>query len=486
MSDYGDNEASVPGQTGFVGYLPVILLQRKWLVIVPFVICALAGLVTAFALTPVYRASATLLVESQQLPSGLVGAGNSDVIEKRISKIRQQVLSRPDLVELIRKNDLYRQEATAAPMASVLDVMRSATTITPVASEFTRDTGNGSNTVAFNLTFDYPDRAKAAVVAKDFVDRLVKLDASQTAEQAAGTVAFLEEEAKGLTGQISQLEGQIESIKAANGITLSGTGAMMLGGGAGYGAEIASLTRENNTLRAQLSSLNNASQTDPAIVAAEAQLANARAIYSESHPDVRLAELRLAQARRLAGRNTATAASAGAIQSQIAANESMISALNGAKARDESRASSMMAAQSRAPLVTEQIGQLQSRADQLRTSYQTVANNLMNARASVRMDNEKKGERLSVIDPPQVADGPLWPNRPLIIGGSLLAGLILGLVFAMVVEFLRRPIRGVGAVERITGAVPLVVVPTLGSTAANVRRSGIFSFLRNNRSAHTA
>ncbi|RYD24631.1 MAG: lipopolysaccharide biosynthesis protein, partial [Lysobacteraceae bacterium] len=89
--------------SNFIGSLPVILWERRWLIIVPFVLLSIAGIAAAFLLPRSYRSSATLLVESQNLPTDGTGSGPGDtVIDRRMAKIRQQILSRPDLVGLIQ------------------------------------------------------------------------------------------------------------------------------------------------------------------------------------------------------------------------------------------------------------------------------------------------------------------------------------------------------------------------------------------------
>ena len=90
--------------------------------------------------------------------------------------------------------------------------------------------------------------------------------------------------------------------------------------------------------------------------------------------------------------------------------------------------------------------------------------NLINARGSAKLSEQQKGERLTVIDPPVIADRPTWPNRPLVMLGGLAAGAVLGLGLAILVELLLQPIRGVNALTELFGAPPLVIVPTLKVT----------------------
>ena len=172
----------------------------------------------------------------RELPAQLVGEkAFSSVIDKRIAKIRQQVLSRPDLVELIENNNLYGDERQKKPLSTLIQRMRDATTISAVSADIGAGGGDGgSNTIAFSLTFQYPDPQRAQIVAQDFVERLIKLDAGQSSQQAASAVQYLQDQADGLSTQISAIESQISGLKAANGSALSSAGMMMMPGGGGW------------------------------------------------------------------------------------------------------------------------------------------------------------------------------------------------------------------------------------------------------------
>lgn len=451
------------GGDNFIAHIPQILWQRRWWIIVPTVLLAIAGVAAAFLMPTTYRSSATLLVESQELPREIVGTPVTQVIDERIARMRQQILSRPDLVELIQVNDLYAGERRSRPLSEIIEEMRDATTISAVDADIARAPGQ-SNTVAFNLGFNYPEAAKAQLVTQAYVERFLELDASQTGQQAEATVAFLQEQADGLGTQLREVEGQVERIKAENGLTLAGGNMAFMGGNpGGYESQISALQRENSELTVQLNQEATAETRDPIVVAAETALASARAVYADNHPDVRLAEQRLAEARQYARTNTGrqTSVTGPALRSRIAANNTMIAQLQAARAADQGRQSAALSAQSRAPLIMEQVAQLQSRADGLRSNYERVNQQLMAAQSAARMSSEQKGERLSVIDPPVVPDRPASPNRPMLALGGIAAGLGLGLALALAIEFMLKPIRGVGALNRLLGVPPMVVVPTM-------------------------
>ena len=98
---------------GILASLPTVLWQRKWLLIVPAVLIAVAAVAAAFLLPRSYQARAVMLVESKDLPDAPASQG--DPIDRRMARIRQQILSRPDLVELIQANDLYSASRHTEP-----------------------------------------------------------------------------------------------------------------------------------------------------------------------------------------------------------------------------------------------------------------------------------------------------------------------------------------------------------------------------------
>jgi len=456
VSDSVDNDDQPAAGGGFINYIPRILWERKWFVIVPFVLLSVAGIVTAFALPRIYRSSATLLVESQELPSTLVTSPINSVIDQRIAKIREQVLSRGDLIALIEQNNLYEQERRSKPLSSIVTQMQEATKLGAVSGDIGGGAQQGgTNTIAFTMSYDYADPAKAQAVMQSFVSRFLEIDATTMAAQANNTVDFLQDQSRKLTDQINQIEGQITAIKARNGSTLASGGMVMPANTGSYSAQIAQLQGENRQLMAQV---QRSGGKDPMVQQAESALVAARAVFAESHPDVVRAKARLQQAKEIAASQGGSSDSA-LIQSQIQANNAQIGQLQQYRASDEARAAAGMAAQSRAPVLQEQVSQLEARATTLRDQLREVSGNVLRAQNSARMAQEQKGERLSVIDPPSAPDKPVSPNRLLLIGGGIAGGLGLGVVLALVLEFLLRPIRGVGQIQSL-GLEPLALVPT--------------------------
>ena len=139
-----------------------------------------------------------------------------------------------------------------------------------------------------------------------------------------------------------------------------------------------------------------------------------------------------------------------------------------------SKANAAMAGQSRAPAVMEQAMQLENRANTLRNQYQQISENLLKAQNSSRMANEQRAERLSLVEPANLPDTPFSPNRLKLIGGGAAAGLALGLLLALGLEILRKPVRSPRQIEQL-GLPVIGVVPLLKSSAREWRFPALFS-----------
>ena len=106
------------GGASFLAHIPAILWQRRWWIVLPLVLLSIAGVVTAFLLPVRYTSTAKLLVQSASLPQAIAQGNPDDVIDRRIARISEQVLSRPQLIELVNRYQLYpRERARAAHVA---------------------------------------------------------------------------------------------------------------------------------------------------------------------------------------------------------------------------------------------------------------------------------------------------------------------------------------------------------------------------------
>lgn len=456
------------GNSGWmINHLPVMLWQRRYLVLVCTVTLLLAGIIAAFTLPRTYRSTATLLVQSQDLPESIVAAPEAGEVEQRIARIREQVLSRGDLIQQIEQNDLYPEERRSKPLSTIIEKMRHSTSVSALSSDIGQQSGSKNSTIAIGMSFDYTDPAKAQAVLQSFVTKFLSMSSEDVEDQASLTVRFLQDQATKLQTQIASIEGELTALKARNGAALANSGAPPFIDTGSFSAQITSLQNENRQLMAQ--SRRPSTSSSP-LAAAEAALASAQAQYSDTHPDVVALKERVAQLRR----SQQTSNDASVISDQIAANNAAIRQLMGQRDAALSRANAAMAGQSRAPAIMEQAMQLENRVSTLRTQYQSVSENLLKAQNSSRMATEQRAERLSLVEPASLPDKPASPNRLLLIAGGAAAGLGLGLLLALGLELLTKPIRSPRQIEQV--GLPIIgVVPMITPKGRPRRFPAIFS-----------
>ncbi len=445
-----------------INHLPGMLWERRYYVVVCFLIMLAVGVTAAFVLPRTYRSTATLLVQSQDLPTTIVEAPTSGAVEQRIARIRQQVLSRGDLIQLIEQNDLYPDERRTQPLSKIIDKMRAATNVGALSSDIGQQSATQNNTIAIAMSFDYSDPAKAQAVLQSFVTKFLSMSSEDVEDQASLTVRFLQDQATKLQNQISDIEGQITALKARNGAALAANGTPPLIDTGRFSAQITSLQNENRQL---IAASRKGGNGDSALAQAEAQLAAAQAQYSDTHPDVIAAKERVKQLRQM----SQSSDTGSAIQEQIAANNAAIHQLMSQRDAMLARANSALAGQARAPAIEEQAMQLENQAATLRTQYQGVSENLLKAQNSARMASEQRAERLTLVEPANLPDHPFSPNRPLLIAAGAAAGLGLGLLLALGMEFLNRPVRSPKQLENL--GIPVIgVVPLIKSKTASTSR----------------
>src|SRR5579872_6668206 len=191
MIESETRETASSGST-MVNYLPVILWERRYIVLACFLTLSVAAAVAAFSLPTTYRSTATLLVDSQDLPTAVADAPAAGAIEQRIARIREQVLSRGDLVQLIEQDELYPRERRSEPLSKIIEKMRRATAVGAQSNDIGQQSGTQSNTIALAMSFDYPDPVKAQAVLQSFVSKFLSMDTEDVENQASLTQRVLQ------------------------------------------------------------------------------------------------------------------------------------------------------------------------------------------------------------------------------------------------------------------------------------------------------
>lgn len=198
-----------------------VLNRRKGLLLISFLIVGFLGFVVAMKLPPVYRSSATILIEDQQIPRSMVETTITDFADKRIELIKQRVMTRDRILSIIQKHNLYLdQRDKLVPSELVKRFMEDAEIKTIAADVLDPQRGGSKATIAFTIAFSDRNPLLAQAVANELVSLFLDENTRVRAQRAAKTTEFLSAEADKLKTEIDNFETQIMAFKEKHGKSL--------------------------------------------------------------------------------------------------------------------------------------------------------------------------------------------------------------------------------------------------------------------------
>lgn len=527
-----------------------MLRRRRVLIASISGVVVLAAVIFALALPPVYRASATILIEQQEIPSDLVRSTVSSYADQRIQSINQRVMTRGNLVDIIRKYDLYAEERKTEPLETVVERMRQDIQMKMLSADV-MDPRSGrpmQATIAFTLSYQNEQPQLAQKVANEITSLYLNENLSTRRQMASQATHFLTEEANRVSQQISELERIMaefkeknvdrlpeltqfniqlaermdrelsdvdQNIRAANerriylqsqlalinprGMLYGEDGgrilgpvdrlkalrAQYIGASAVYAPDHPDLIR----MRKEIASLeaetgrdgSSAKELDESLTAARTDLAEARKRYGGAHPDIKRLENQVAALEAALAKQPTTAKRsklpADAIdnpayiqlQAQLQASETEISSLQRKKTELESKLHDLERRVATAPIVEQQYKELSRDYENAWIKYKELKAKQTEATLAESLETERKGERFTLIEPPELPEKPFKPNRMLILMVGLVLAAMMGIGGGLFAESINNTVRSQGDIGSVFNVPPLAAIPYI-VTAAEQRR----------------
>ena len=188
-----------------------IIKRRKNVFIISFLSIFMVGVMVALVLTPIYTSEATIRIEDQQLPENLVQSTITDYADERIRKISQEILSRPKLLEIIDRFDLYPDKRDKASPTELVQKLRKSVELTTISAGLQNN--RNTATVAFTLSFEGEDPVKVHQVTETLSQLYLEEDIRTRAKFISGTTEFLQNELQRLKKEIDDHEKNISDFK---------------------------------------------------------------------------------------------------------------------------------------------------------------------------------------------------------------------------------------------------------------------------------
>jgi len=186
--------------------------RRKWLGIVSFLLPFSLAIGTIAFLPSLYRSSATVLVDRQQVPEAFVRPTVTSGLETRLQTISQEVFSRARLDAIITRFRLYEDLKKRVAAEEVIERMRS-----DIQLEYRGvDRAGQRGTIAFAVSFRGKDAQTVAQVTNTLASFFIEENLKVRERQAAGTAEFLKAQLAEVKTKLDNQEKEVTQFKKRN------------------------------------------------------------------------------------------------------------------------------------------------------------------------------------------------------------------------------------------------------------------------------
>jgi polysaccharide chain length determinant protein (PEP-CTERM system associated) len=498
--------ADTPKESG-LGLLLAVWGRRKWLAILTFAAPACAAISVILFLPNVYRSTATVLVDRQQVPEAFVRPTVTSALETRLHTISQEILSRSRLEALIKRFDLYADLRQRVPLEEVIEHLRSDIKLVLKSADVR---GNEREaTIAFTISYQGNDPSTVSAVTNTLAGFYIEENLKARERQAVGTAEFLKVQLAETKNRLDVQEQRVSAFKRRylgelpqqmepNLATLERLHAQLRQNAdsqmraaerrqtlSSQLAEAEALLGSTGLAASGLPESRNAAR----LAEMKRELASLRTQFSERYPDViRLAgevaalESELAEANSREPQAEEKSASPQAAKPSPAATPYVLrlkEALGDVQAdlkvlkSEEARLRDGIAAyQGRvesAPKREQEFIELSRDYESTRELYQTLMKRHGEAQLAESMEQRQKGEQFRVIEPALPNPQPAAPSRVrlLVMAVALSLGLAVGAV--VLAEHLDTSFHSVDDLRAFSPVPVLVSIPRI-VTPLDLRR----------------
>jgi succinoglycan biosynthesis transport protein ExoP len=423
--------------------------RRKWLALLVFAAVACSTFTLARTLPNLYRAAATVLVERQEVSEAFVRPSVTAELETRLQTIREDVMSRTRLTDLITRLDLYPELRQRVPLDLIVARMRADIQLELKSVESAL--GGRASTIAFTISYGGALPYTVARVANELARMYVQENTRIREGQASRTAEFLK-------AQLADARRELdEHQRRANEFSSSHLGELPQQ----VQTNLASLERLNMQLRLngenQIRALDRRERLEQQRVGAAAtraplvaspeserlskltqQLDDLRGRFTDAYPDVVRLRAEIDTLKGQVARQSRPDEGAAAPSAPPAPSESIIEVDSELRSlRDDERAlrEAIAGYEQRvdnAPRRQQQFQELSRDDDTAKERYETLLKRYEEAQLAESLEQGQKAEQFRILDPALPPRDPVAPNRLqiLILGLALALGLSFGAVLA--------------------------------------------------------
>ncbi len=444
-----------------------LIWRRKIWVAVPMIAGLAGGFVALSLMTPIYRASTLIMVESQKVPQNYVKATVTTSLKDRLQTIEQQITNRESLERIVEEVGLYPELVSAGQTAAAISRVRQDLTLQVQGSRI------------FRIFFKAPDPEQAAATANLVGQYFIAENLRMRESQAQNTSAFLEGELAETKARLEEQEAKVAHFRITNDGRLPDQRDANLAALAHLDQKL-EITRdaiENAEIRKLLLKREADAYLDSGVTTApeaarlqelRLELARLRSRYTDRHPDVVRLRHEIAALEGAPRSTTGPSAEAQPLAVQQLRQIDMdIARLQQDRNRSLRDIDSYQRRLEEIPRVEQELLSLTRDYDNTRKSYQALLAKRTDARLAENLEMRRQSEQFRILEEARPPSSPYAPNPMLLLMIGLAAGAALGVGLVFLREEFDQSYIDATALEDAFPAVPVIaVIPQIESPSA--------------------
>jgi polysaccharide biosynthesis transport protein len=497
-----------------------MMRRQRWIILSSIFICWVVVWCIGWVLPSSYQSDAVVLVKQQIVSPTLVEPTLTVSLENQFENIRQQVMSRESLQNLIAVYKLYPKShgisALFAPSDPV-DQMASKDIQTKLVEAQTHG-GNQESLAAFDISYSAPSPQLAQEVTQRLAELFVQDDIENRQQSSEVTTEFLKAQLEDAQADLNAKEAAVKAFKAQHVGELPDQlqGNLQILGGLQTQLQenehalteareqrlyLESIVQQYQSAQSDLGGSDSAvapSTLDKELKDLEMQLAQERSQYTDNYPDVIALKDQIAKTKELKKQAEQEAASqqhkadkgsdgllTGSaldvqngsptpmmqIESQLKSNQLEMQSLENSEKKIEATIGRYQGQLDSAPMVEQQLDEISRGYLQASKNYDTLYQKLEDSQLTSNLQQNQQGEQFTILGSASLPTKPSAPNHLLISLGGLGAGVVIGLVLAGLIEFTDVRVRKESDLEGIVSARVLVGIPKLSTELENRQRA---------------
>jgi polysaccharide chain length determinant protein (PEP-CTERM system associated) len=441
-----------------------VVKRRKYWILIPSVLLITLGMVLAPLVPRTYKSTTTIMVTSQSVPSVYVKSSGGGDGATRLEDINLQVMKGTGFPAIIEKFDLYPKLREKASMTRVVAVMRKDLSVDEVP-----DAGDGRGGIlAFTISYIGRTPQQAQDVTKAVAQLFLDENLREGRDRTQGAYSFLTSQLNAASQRMASQQEKMQAFKMSHVESLPEQAQANMQ--TINQIQAALQTNEDalaqaNQQRVYLQSVLNvkpngnsgqAVSAPPPATPLQVEL-NQKQLelradllkYTPEHPDVirlkhdiAVLKVEIQNAPRASSPAAAEIAAPQVtgptmndqLRSQLIALNVDIKTRETRQAQLEARLSQLQGSLGGVPAVQTQFAAMNGDYEEMQKNYNALLEQQQEAAMATALDQREQAQQFAIAEPANLPVVPFSPNLLLLKMAVLLVGLLVGFLFALVVE----------------------------------------------------